>query len=300
MIAALALAGSAALFTVLGFRDLFGASVLITGMAAAIELGKIVCVSALYQFRDLLNYLWKGILFLLILVSMAVTSMGVYGYLSSSYQRDSLAITQNTARIELIQSRINTLSGRLSGMDEQIANVPEVYVSKRMELIGTFKPERDIILTELDELNQQNLDLTLEKIDKETEFGAVLLLAKSVSWLDPSKAMLYFIFAVIIIFDPMAIALTYVANVGFANAGKRNAIPTPPVETSIGPDPDVQAAMVQSIADDRVSTVEAMGKIADAVSKVASDIESLKSVKPIEAPEVTASARSTIIDKMRG
>ena len=56
MLTALTLAFGAALFTVLGFRDLFGETFNITYMAATIEVGKIVCVSAIYQFRHILGW----------------------------------------------------------------------------------------------------------------------------------------------------------------------------------------------------------------------------------------------------
>jgi hypothetical protein len=218
MVTALALAAGAALFTVLGFRELFETSFKVTYMAGIIEFGKIMAISALYQFRHYLSWIWKFILLLLILVAMAVTSMGVYGFLSSSFQKDSLEITQNQAKYELLDQRKATLEQRLEGIDIQIQEVPESYVTKRMELISTFKPERDAILQELNEIEEQRTDLTLQRIEKETEFGAIILLAKSVDWLDESQAMLYFILAVIFIFDPLAVCLTYVANVGLEKA----------------------------------------------------------------------------------
>ena len=221
MMSAMALAGGAALFTILGFRELFEATILITLMATSIEVGKIVAVSALYQLREVINWFLKLIVLIMILVAMLVTSMGVYGYLSSAYQRDSLALTQNNARTELLTDRKALLEERIATIDKQIADIAPNYITKRMELIETFKPERAVILTEMEALNEQQLNLKLEQLTKEAEFGGIVLLSKSVNWLDESKSMLYFIALIIFIFDPLAIALTYIANVGYATAAQR-------------------------------------------------------------------------------
>ena len=295
MLTALALAAGAALFTILGFRELFEATVKITYMAATIEFGKIIAVSALYQFRDMLNWLWKSILFSLIVVAMAVTSMGVYGYLSSSYQKDTLLVTKNDARLTLLDNRKTVLEERLQGIDTQIAEVPEAYVTKRMELIATFKPERAEILSELNTLEQEKLDLTLERIEKETEFGAVILLAKSIEGLDANKAMLYFILAVIFIFDPMAIALTYAANVGYYNISQRRKEEqnTPMSISSVDPlDKDALMGEINSVLEsNKQESSEVINNIVTALESISNEITGMKERKP--------DPRSSVLDSMR-
>lgn len=247
MLCALALAAGAALFTILGFRELFEPSFKVTYMAGAIEFGKVMAISALYQFRHYLSWIWKIFFLTLILTAMAVTSMGVYGYLSSSFQKDSLAITQNQAKYELLDQRKESLEKRLEGIDAQISEVPETYVTKRMELIETFKPERDVILEELNQIEETRTELTLERIEKETEFGAIILLAKSVDWLDESQAMLIFILAIIIIFDPLAVTLTYAANVGFAQAmSKEDEVETISEEEQVNFSDEIKNAVAES------------------------------------------------------
>jgi len=294
MITALSLAFGAALFTVLGFRELFEPTLKITYMAATIEVGKIVGVSVIYQLRDILSMLWKGIIFSMIIVAMAVTSMGVYGYLSSSYQKDSLSITQNDARLTLLDNRKTVLTDRLAGMDLQIANVPETYVTKRMELIGTFKPERQSILEELDDLGQKKLDLTLERIEGEAEFGAILLLSKTIEGLESGKAMLYFILAVIFIFDPMAISLTYAANVGYYNAVNRAK------EEREVPERDDNGELISKLDSfienaevENKESKEAIASIASSVEDVSTELTDFKQRKP------TPDKRSSVVDGMR-
>lgn len=288
MVSALALAFGAALFTIIGFRELFQPTFNITYMAATIELCKIVSVSALYQFRHILGWVSRSFLYILVAGAMAVTSMGVYGYLSSSFQKDSLSRTQNESRLELLDNRKTTLEGRLADMDRQIAAVPESYVTKRMELIATFKPERQSVLTEIEELDDKKLELTLEQIEKETEFGAIILLAKSVEWLNEEQAMLYFILLVIFIFDPMAIALTHAANVGFANTStQRGEERKEKIQEAIA------SGDTSDILDDLKNMLgDAINPVAESVSKVSEEVENLKSQKPVNP-------RADVIDSMR-
>lgn len=288
MVSALSLAFGAALFTVIGFRELFQPTFNITYMAATIELCKIIAVSALYQFRHILGLISKAFLYILILGAMAVTSMGVYGYLSSSFERDSLSLTKNESRLELLEQRKSSLEARLADMDSQIAAVPETYVTKRMELIETFGPERRAVITEIEELDDRRLDLTLEQVEKQTEFGAILLLARSVEWLDEDQAMLYFIFLIIFIFDPLAITLTHAANVGFANvANTRDEAKKQQFNEAVSGDPDrdVMGELGDIVGD-------AIAPVAESVSKVSSEVENLKNQKP-------TNPRSSVIDSMR-
>lgn len=271
MLSALTLAGGAALFTVLGFRELFGPTLLITLMATSIEVGKIVAVSAMYQLREVINWFFKSILLVMIIVAMLVTSMGVYGYLSSAYQRDSLAITTNVAKTELILDRKVILQDRLDAIDKQIGDIAPNYITKRMELIETFKPERESIRTELDQVNQDEVNLKLDKLEKEAEFGAIVLLSKSVDWLDESKSMLYFIALIIFIFDPLAIALTYIANIGYASVARRKAEEHTEEVKAIfnGTDPDeLFGAITDKLDKQNEVTAESLDKLSEEIANV--------------------------------
>lgn len=288
MVSAMTLAGGAALFTILGFRELFEPTLLITLMATSIEVGKIVAVSALYQLREVIHWFLKIIVLIMILVAMLVTSMGVYGYLSSAYQRDSLALTQNNARTELLINRKALLEERIATIDKQIADIAPNYITKRMELIETFKPERASILTEMESLNEQELTLKLEQLTKEAEFGGIVLLSKSVSWLDENKSMLYFIALIIFIFDPLAIALTYIANVGYATAAHRqDELKKEEVkEIIVGPDNDeLLGAISDKIDESKAGTDEA-------ISQLAAELAEVRDSKP-------TSNKGKILDSMR-
>ena len=285
----MALAGGAALFTVLGFRELFEASILITFMAASIEVGKIVAVSALYQFRKILNWFTKLIILVMILIAMAITSMGVYGYLSNACARDSLAINQNTARTELIVDRKATVEARLGQIDADINRIGDNYISKRMELIDKYAPEKERLTNELFELQQQESELKLTQLEKESEFGAIVLLAKSVDWLDESQSMLYFIGLIIFVFDPLAIALTYVGNVGYANVVARK---------EEQEDEELKLALGGSDPQDLLDAIgdkldEQNTKTDEKLTKLSEEIADVRASKP------KPSGKGKVLDSMR-
>ena len=288
MISALALAGGAALFTVLGFRELFEPTLKITFMAVAIEVGKIVAVSAIYQFREILNWLAKTVMLVMIIIAMVITSMGVYGYLSSAFTRDSLAINQNKAKIELIDTRKATVEARIAEIDADINRIGDNFITKRMELIQTYAPEKQALLEELNTINEQETNLKLDQLQKESEFGAIVLLAKSVDWLDESQSMLYFIGLIIFVFDPLAIVLTFVANVGYANAAKRKEDEEHDERVAAfnGTDPDeLLNAIGDKLDEQKAATDESINKLADELADV-------RNAKP-------KSSKGDILDKMR-
>ena len=207
-------------------------------MASTIEFGKIIAISALYQGRKVFSVPLKALLSVIIVGIMVITSMGVYGFLSSSYQEGMVGLEQVNNKKEMLEEREEELRDRLELINNQIAEVPETYVTKRMELIDKFGPEKEKILSKITELENKQLDISSEKINKESEIGPVIVLSKSVPWLNEDKAMLYFILLVIFIFDPLAVTLTYAANVGFERAALGEKPEEKPVEREEPKDKD--------------------------------------------------------------
>jgi hypothetical protein len=97
--AALLVAGCAAYFSVLGIATLFSGhfwSVII--MAGSLELGKLVATSFLYRYWNKVVWFLKVYMITAVLVLMGITSLGIYGYLSSGYQ-------VNAGKTELIDNK---------------------------------------------------------------------------------------------------------------------------------------------------------------------------------------------------
>ena len=86
-LAALAVSGSAAFYSVFGLSKLFaGASTQVIIMAGSLEFAKLVVASLLYQYWGTINKILKGYLMIACFVLMVITSGGIYGFLSGAYQ----------------------------------------------------------------------------------------------------------------------------------------------------------------------------------------------------------------------
>ena len=103
-LSALSVSASAAFYSVSGLSKLFaGASLEVIIMASSLEVAKLVIASLLYQYWDKLNNTLKVYLTIACTVLILITSMGIYGFLSSAYQETANkdgAVTQQVTALE--------------------------------------------------------------------------------------------------------------------------------------------------------------------------------------------------------
>jgi len=78
----------AAVFSITGIAKLFaGAALSVAIMASALELGKLVSISFLYQYWKDIPKALKYYLSVASCILMIITSAGIYGYLSAAYAK---------------------------------------------------------------------------------------------------------------------------------------------------------------------------------------------------------------------
>ena len=125
---ALAVAGCAGYFSILGLSQLFaGASVAVIIMASVLEVGKIVTTTALHRHW---NNLAKGLrLYLTISVGilMLITSAGIYGFLSNAYQK-----TAN--KLEIHNGGIDVLNSKKILFEKNILDNEKIIVTKNKRI----------------------------------------------------------------------------------------------------------------------------------------------------------------------
>lgn len=242
---ALLIALCAAAFSVYGISTLFaGAAVSAMVMASSLEIGKLVGTTFLYRYWHKCNVALKCYLAVAIVVLMAITSGGIFGYLSSAYQKSSIEygvaqekiktteeqktyyqdkITTSKDRIKALQSLRASQEARMSETitNQYLTRNPlqlKQLQQQTIDLIsGTdkdLKDENDKIQSSIDNIekigntvNQLKLG-TAEKKDVQTfKFVAD---AFGVS-LD--KVARYFMGMLIFVFDPLAVCLILAYNV---------------------------------------------------------------------------------------
>ena len=263
LIIALTIAGVAAWFSIAGLMAIFGGAALgVAVMAATLELGKIISVSWLYR-----NWHAKGLLkyylILAVAVLMFITSLGIFGFLSRAHIEQSLSSTDNTVRIEQLDDRIVREQSKITDTVAVIAQLDNaVTVLQNNDRISgpngavalrlSQEPERaklnaviDSANNAIDDLKMQRMPLNQAQIAKEVEVGplkyvAELIYGKERAQENFDQAVRWVIIILVLVFDPLAVALLVAANQTLSRHGihlepshpKQSASSAPPVESA--------------------------------------------------------------------
>jgi hypothetical protein len=156
-ISALAIAGCAAYFSIVGLTMLFVSSSLsIIVMGAALELGKLITVSFLHQQWEKINFLLKAYLIIASLLLSAITSVGIYGYLAAGY---------NTTNI-----KVKNYEQLIDGNNKLIADLKSTNTSLNVE--PDYSREVDLLNVNKNKFSEQQLTLITQKEKRISELQA--------------------------------------------------------------------------------------------------------------------------------
>jgi len=251
MLAGLAISCSAAYYSVFGLAKLFaGAYLPVIIMASSLELSKLVIASLLYTYRKTLPKLLKTYLTIAVVILIGITSMGIYGYLTSAYQT-----TMN--QTEVVDSQLELLNSKKTSYDEQLrlyndekesltqdmtslrsglSNNKIQYLDDKGNIITTTSSatrkslEKQIdqslerqnsIILKIDELKEKTFEID-EQINEvkvnaasSGELGPLKYLS-SLTGYEMSKIINILLLTIIFVFDPLAISLIISANFAFS------------------------------------------------------------------------------------
>jgi hypothetical protein len=103
---AVVLAAIVAYVSISGLLTVFsGAGILGLLLFSTIEISKIIATSAIHTYGKKIGLFYNILLSLGILIAMGITSMGVYGFLSSGYQKNVAKSTGSDREILLIDNK---------------------------------------------------------------------------------------------------------------------------------------------------------------------------------------------------
>jgi len=115
IISALLLASCSAFFSIVGIVGLFSNVAISVGiMAGSIELAKLCGTTFLYRYWDKITKIMRTYLLISIIILISITSMGIYGYLSSAYQISSSGFKNEQDKIVMVESQKNYLTNRIA------------------------------------------------------------------------------------------------------------------------------------------------------------------------------------------
>lgn len=211
LLAAFLIEGIGTYISISGLAALFSANPVIMLMAFSLDVGKVVAVTFLYKYWKHINVLMKSYMTAAAVVLMIITSAGAFGFLSSEFQKAISDTGQQKVLLDSLADEQARLQKRKEEIDKQIAQLPENNVRGRTTLIRQFDPEVKRINDRLASIDKELPALKVDSIKKNVEVGPIMFLADAFST-TPEKAVRWIILVIILVFDPLAIALLLAGN----------------------------------------------------------------------------------------
>ena len=233
-ISAISISVIAAGYSIIGLATLFaGATTAIIAMGGALEVGKLVAASWLYNnWRSDVPRLLKAYLFIAIIVLVFITSMGIFGFLSKAHLDQVKPTSSNNIKIELIDNQIisqekiiERSQNTLTLLDKALeVYIDKEYVTRGLKERKKQKPERDALTLAINEasdkiteLSDKRGSLKLEQDKIEAEVGPIKYIAELIYGDDAKDyfdhAVRIVILILIFVFDPLAVLLLIAANI---------------------------------------------------------------------------------------
>ncbi|MFM7242214.1 MAG: hypothetical protein ACKO3A_09035, partial [Opitutia bacterium] len=184
---ALYIAGCSAYFSVLGLGQLFtGSEGAVMVMAASLEVGKLVAASFLYRYWHLITGVLRFYLTLAVLVLIAITSLGNYGYLARAYEKTATTIARNETEIAALEKTIADSQRQIDDARGKTVRVNTASREDIAKLQGRITQAGETLAQSLARLQEQRKALdarraqdTAAPAQRAAELGATL--AKSIA-----------------------------------------------------------------------------------------------------------------------
>lgn len=226
LITALLISSVAAYFSVTGLAALFSASYwAIVIMAGSIELGKICTATWLKAnwSNPLVSKIHKFYLVVALLITMSVTSLGIFGFLSRSHFEQNAPIQKDLVKIESVNAQIDLKKQELAVAYKQLEQLDKSITPGQSQ--PTLERERRTLQTYIQKLNNEiqslstNIEQNKENVgQKDIELGPAKYLAGLI-FKDPAqsidKAIQIVICMIMLTFDPLALSLLIAAQISF-------------------------------------------------------------------------------------
>jgi len=259
LLSGLAISAVAVYYSVVGLTAIFAAAAIpIIIMGVALEIGKLVATVWLKQNWSICPKPVKIYLISAIILSMVITSMGIFGFLSKAHSDQSLVGGEVLSQLAIYDEKIKTTKEsietkrrELKQMDDAVDQVmarsqDEKGADKSIALRKSQQRDRTRISQEIETEQKRLSELTNEAApiraqvrQVEAEVGPLKYIAaffygetdqtvleKSVTWV---------IIVLIIVFDPLAIILLLASQISFQHF-KNQTYPDQPATQYIADD----------------------------------------------------------------
>jgi hypothetical protein len=292
LLVALALSSVAAWYSIIGLTAIFaGAVIPVIIMGGILEIGKITTTVWLRKYWNRCGFLLKLYLVPAVIALALLTSMGIFGFLSKAHMEQGITSGDVQSKIALYDEKIKTSKENidvnrkaLKQMDEAVDQImgrstTETGADKAVAVRRGQQKERGRLLAEIEAeqkkitaLNEERAPIAAEVRKVEAEVGPIKYIAALIYGDNADTNMLeasvrWVIILLVIVFDPLAIALVLAANAskewdekdeeGDSPLGTETAatptVTEPAYEPDNGPLTDVQIAQIKESVNDPIN-----------------------------------------------
>jgi hypothetical protein len=249
---AIGLSTTAAYYSVIGLSVVFtGVAIPVIIMGSFLEISKIAIATYLHNAWKKTYTLLKIYLTLALIVLSVITSIGIYGLLSTGFQENIAKLeigTKQIQNVEVKKQRFKEIKLELSQekttLDKDISQLRNALSTNTTTQSVDWKTgqvvtkannanrksfetqlvdaqsNRDKLSTKIDALNDSITNLDIQILDMESkasegnELGAVQYVSE-ITGADIKTVANWFIFMLIFVFDPLAITLVIATNQAF-------------------------------------------------------------------------------------
>lgn len=237
LLVALSLSSVAAWYSIIGLTAIFaGAVIPVIIMGGILEVGKITTTVWLRKYWNRCGFMLKLYLVPAVIALALLTSMGIFGFLSKAHMEHGLNTGDSQAKLSLYDEKIKTQRDNielarkaLTQMDNQVdqrlsrgdsENSAERAVQIRRQQAGErTKLQKEIgdAQKEIAKLNEERAPIAAENRKVEAEVGPIKYIAALIYGDNADNntleaAVRWVIILLVIVFDPLAIALVLAAN----------------------------------------------------------------------------------------
>lgn len=271
---ALGLGGSAAYYSIIGLSKLFaGVAFAVIIMASFLEASKLTLAVLLHTYWGKLHIFAKIYLPISLMVLSIITSMGIYGMLSSGYEEIASKSLIIDNKIGFIEERKKNVEGQLAsyindnslisnditqlrtGLSNNViqytdANTGQIITTTSTATRKSLENQLQQSLTKQNKITNKidSLNFNIFKINEEliviksdndlsVELGPLKYISRSLD-IEMDKVVNYLLLLIIFVFDPLALSLVLAASFSFKqiNNSKKNMKKQPKIEKEKGID----------------------------------------------------------------
>ena len=275
-------------------------------MASSLEIGKLVATTFLYRYWKSSQLLLKTYLILAVLALMFITSIGIFGYLTSAYQQSSIENKLSEEKIVYIQDQKKMYVDKIGDAKKRIENITKLRSSQENRLnesiTNVIISRNPIQLAQIQQSTKEFIDKSEKDIDVENNkiqstVDEIQKLDKQISdikiksggqkdlqtfkfvadefGVDINKVVKWFIICLISVFDPLAICLLLAYNTTLGNTIYVK--PTVKVEEIPEKEPTVEE-IVEQAKEEAIQEVKEDQIIKEIIREVPVEKEVIKEV----------------------